>query len=98
MGDRRTKPSVLGSMASVTKLTCHLPMLQNYGLLWNALFQPPARRPADAPPAARLQADATRTLHRYANGPGSTVTRLIAAAASRRKSRKRTKRQIPSLL
>src|SRR5688500_6390191 len=98
MGDRRTKPSVLGWMASVMKLTCHLPTLQNYGRGWNALFRPPAKRPEDALPAPRQQADAATTLRRYASGPGITATRSIAAAVSRLKSRKRTKRQMPRLL
>jgi len=96
MGEPRTKLSDLALTASVTKLTCLLPMLQNYAPPWSGLFQAPARRPPAAPPAQRSQAVGTRTLHRFVSGPGRMAMRLTAAAVSRLKFRKPTRRQIPS--
>ena len=57
---------------------------------------------ARRPPAAATRTKAAQacpqpmTLHRSASGPGITATRLTAAAEFRLKSRKPTKRQIPS--
>jgi hypothetical protein len=99
MGDPQTRMLSLASTGPVMRLIFRRPMPLNSVLHWNGLSAQRGRLPAAAAglPEPNRRAEAAATIRpRFANGPVKTAIRLTAVAEFRLKSRKPTKRQIPS--
>src|SRR5687768_2623950 len=100
MGDPQTRMLSLALTGSTTRLIYRRPMPLNSAPHWNGLLVLHVRLPAAAAaglPGPKPPVEAAVTIqHRFANGRGKTAIPLTAAAEFRPKSRKPTKRPIPS--